>query len=75
MVADMRQAAEDLLSADSRWFALQARVSVLLTAQHRRPATDAPGSHELAETVRQLKRTADAVSSPLPYSARVSAAA
>ena len=44
VVEDMRAAAQSLLDADAAWFALQARVSALLTVQHRQPRDAAPAS-------------------------------
>ena len=63
----MRQAVDALLSADAQWSALQARVSGLLMAANRRPADDAPAAHELAGVVRELKRSPDVATSPMPF--------
>jgi hypothetical protein len=63
----MTRAAEDMLSADAEWFALQAQVSRLLVAQHRRPAEDAPGEHELTGVVRELRRAPHAIRTPMPH--------
>ena len=73
-VAAMQQAAEDLIAADSRWFALQAEVSQLLTAQHRAPRDHAPADHQWALVLRELRRAPSEVRSPLPYDARIHAA-
>ena len=38
-----------------------------MVAQHRRPADDAPGEHELTGVVRELKRAPDEITSPMPH--------
>ena len=67
VVEDMRAHAEALLADHVRWGQLQATVSRYLLATHASPAANAPGSHELAPAIKDLKRLlGQEIASPAP---------
>jgi hypothetical protein len=68
VVEEMRDHAQALLADHQRWGQLQATVSRYLLAMHASPATNAPGDHQLAPVIKDLKRLlAQEITSPAPH--------
>ena len=66
--ANLRQAAEALLAADAEWSAQSQQVARFLRGMSLSPAENAPGQHELAGVIRDLRRSlGNEITPPTPH--------